>query len=394
MKTPNFPNNEEERLLAVSAYNIIDTASERDYDNLTELAATLCDMPISLITVLDKNRNFFKSHYGIALTETPRDVSFCGHTILEDDIFIVENVSKDNRFYDNPLALLHNIGFYAGVPLINASGYKLGTICIYDFKPRKLSPSQIKALKTLGQQVVNLFELKKKNDNLNALTSELQKRNDQLKSFASLVSHDLKSPLSNIISLTDLLKEENQNNLSDDSLQYLEYIEDSTIILKDYIDGILKYYSANELLTSAKEDIRLHIIAKDIKQILFSENEQLLFEDVEIKSVNKAALSQILINLVDNALKYNNKDKRIVEITYELQPTHHKFSVIDNGIGIASNQHEQIFEIFKTLNNDLSKSNTGIGLSTVKNLVEKLDGTITVNSELGKGSTFSFTVKK
>ncbi|QNK77668.1 sensor histidine kinase [Winogradskyella undariae] len=392
MKSPNFPNNEAERLIAVKSYNIIDTLPERDYDNLTELAATICNVPIALITVLDKDRNYFKSRYGMALTETPRNVSFCGHAILEDNIFIVEDVNKDERFFDNPLANEQNIAFYAGVPLVNEEGYKLGTICVYDFKPRKLNASQIKAIKTLGQQVVNLFELKKRNDNLNTVKAELEQRNDQLKSFASLVSHDLKSPLSNIISLTDLLKEENQNNLSEDSLLYLEYIEDSTTILKDYIDGMLLYYTTNELLNSKKEDIQLKSIIEDIKQIHIGNNVKILYDNAIIYKVNKAAITQILMNLVDNALKYNNKTNRTVEITYEYQDSHHKFSVIDNGIGIPENELEQIFEIFKTVENDYSNTGTGIGLSTVKNLVEKLNGKISVTSKLGEGSTFSFTI--
>ncbi|REE25643.1 GAF sensor signal transduction histidine kinase [Winogradskyella pacifica] len=393
MKVPKFPTNEEERLIAVKSYSIIDTLPESDYDNLTELAATICDVPIALITILDKQRNFFKSHYGISFNESPRELSFCGHAILEDDIFIVNDAREDMRFVDNPLLEEQNVVFYAGVPLLDPSGFKLGTICIFDHIPRELSESQIKALKTLGKQVVNLLELRKKNTNLNLIKGELEERNTQLKSFASLVSHDLKSPLSNIIALTDLLKEENKNNLSDDSLQYLDYIEDSTTVLKNYIDGILMYYSADELLTSIKEDIKLSEIADDIKHILISDNEQLLFNDALIKNINKAALSQILINLVDNALKYNNKKDRTVEIKYESLLTHHKFSVIDNGIGIPLNQQEQIFEIFKTIKNDFTKSNTGIGLSTVKNLVKKLNGQISVVSEIGKGSAFNFTIE-
>ncbi|WP_179347866.1 sensor histidine kinase [Winogradskyella pacifica] len=393
MKAPKFPTNEEERLIAVKSYSIIDTLPESDYDNLTELAATICDVPIALITILDKQRNFFKSHYGISFNESPRELSFCGHAILEDDIFIVNDAREDMRFVDNPLLEEQNVVFYAGVPLLDPSGFKLGTICIFDHIPRELSESQIKALKTLGKQVVNLLELRKKNTNLNLIKGELEERNTQLKSFASLVSHDLKSPLSNIIALTDLLKEENKNNLSDDSLQYLDYIEDSTTVLKDYIDGILMYYSADELLTSIKEDIKLSEIADDIKHILISDNVKLLFSDVVVKNVNKAALSQILINLVDNALKYNDKRNPSVEIKYQLLPTHHKFSVIDNGIGIPLNQQEEIFEIFKTIKNDFTKSNTGIGLSTVKNLVEKLNGQISVVSEIGKGSAFNFTIE-
>ena len=392
MKAPKFPTNEEERLIAVKSYSIIDTLPESDYDNLTELAATICDVPIALITILNKERNFFKSHYGIALNESSRELSFCGHAILEKDIFIVNDAREDIRFIDNPLLKEQNVVFYAGVPLLDPSGYELGTICIFDHIPRELNESQIKALKTLGRQVVNLLELRKKNTNLNLIKGELEERNIQLKSFASLVSHDLKSPLSNIIALTELLKEENEKNHSKDSLQYLDYIEDSTTVLKDYIDGILNYYSSDELLISTKEDIKLSEIADDIKHILISENEQLLFSDAVIKNVNKAALSQILINLVDNALKYNNKKDRTVEIRYERLPTHHKFSVIDNGIGIPLDQQEEIFEIFKTIKNDFVKSNTGIGLSTVKNLVKKLKGQISVVSEIGKGSTFSFTI--
>lgn len=392
MKSPTFPNNENERLAVLNSYNILDTAPEKDYDNISELAATICDVPIALITILDRNRNFFKSHFGTPLTETPRDVSFCGHTILEDDIFIVEDAAKDHRFFDNPLINEQNISFYAGVPLINHSGHKLGTICVYDLKPRQLNSSQIKALKTLAKQVVNLFELKKNNDHLEAIKQELERRNKQLKSFASLVSHDLKSPLSNIISLTDLLKDENQNNLSEDSLQYLDYIEESTTILKDYIDGILLYYSADELLNSKTEDIELRTVMEDIELILISENDSLIYKDNLIENINKAALTQILINLIDNALKYNDKTERSVEIFYHKNDTHHNFSVKDNGIGIPEDQQTQVFEIFKTVKNDKIKSSTGIGLSTVKNLVEKLNGQISVTSKLGEGSTFSFSI--
>ncbi|WP_458626855.1 sensor histidine kinase [Winogradskyella sp. PC D3.3] len=393
MKAPKFPTNEAERLKAVKSYNILDSLPEKDYDNLTELAAMICDVPIALITVLDKDRNFFKSLYGINFTESPRDTSFCGHAILENDIFIINDAREDIRFIDNPLLEEQNLVFYAGVPLLNQSGYNLGTICIFDHQPRQLHDTQIQALKTLGQQAVNLLELRKKNANLNLIKQELEMRNKQLNSFASVVSHDLKSPLSNIISLTNLLKIENKNELSDEAFQYLNYIEDSTTVLKDYIDGILKYYTADELLKSTKEDILLSDIAENIKHILISKNDQLLFNDTVIKDINKAALSQILINLVDNALKYNDKTERIIQINYQSSATHHEFSVKDNGIGIPVSQQDEVFDIFKTADNNFVKSTTGIGLSTVKNLVEKLNGHISVVSELGKGSTFSFTIE-
>lgn len=395
MQSPKLPINELQRLDAVKSYNILDSLPEIDYDNITKLVANICDVPISLITVLDENRNFFKSHYGLPINESQRDISFCGHAILQDDILIIPDARLDERFINNPLITDLNAIFYAGMPLTNPDGYQLGSLCVFDHKPRVLSNNQIDALKILSQQVVNLFELRKKNEVLEKAKLELEKRNQQLNSFASHVSHDLKSPLANIISLTGLLRDENKDNLSEDSKEYLDYIEESTTILNDYIDGILLHYKADELLKSKREDVNLDEVSEDIKQILISKTDELIFpKGLIVNNINKAALSQILINLVDNALKYNDKSKRLVEITYNSNLFKHQFSVRDNGIGIPKNQQVDIFEIFKTVKNDFGKSSTGIGLSTVKDLVEKLGGDISVESIEGKGSTFSFTLAK
>lgn len=394
MVSPKFPDNEIQRLKAVKSYNILDSLPEEDYDNITELIATICDVPIALIAILDTERNFFKSHYGIPFNESPRNISFCGHTILEEEILIINDAREDNRFTDNPLLTEQNAIFYAGVPLKNTNGFALGTICVFDHKPRELNESQIRALKSLSKQVVNLLELRRKNAKLKKTKAELQERNKRLGAFASHVSHDLKSPLANITSLTNLLKDDSDSNLSDESITYLDYIEESTNVLKNYIDGILIYYKSDRLVKSKKEDFNLDEIYEDIEHILISNNDKLLYSNVLIKNVNKAALTQILINLVDNALKYNDKDERIVTISYQLLEDFHKFSVKDNGIGIPETEQDKIFDIFKTVKNDFGKSSTGIGLSTVKNLVNKLSGEISVTSEIGKGSTFSFTVAK
>lgn len=392
MERPKFPDNEQQRLNAVKSYNILDSLPEEDYDNITALVASICDMPIALIAILDSDRNFFKSHHGIPFNQSPRDISFCGHTILGDDILIINDARNDERFADNPLITEQHAIFYAGVPLINPEGFPLGTICVFDHEPREISESQINALKALGKQVVNLFELRRKNIKLEETTVELQERNKRLTAFASHVSHDLKSPLANITSLTSLLKHDDASHLSEDAFTYVNYIEESTTILKDYIDGILRYYKSDELLKAKKEDVSLSEIADDIKNVLMTNTDKIIALDRLIKNINKAALSQILINLVDNALKYNDKKERMVTITYELLPDCHQFTVTDNGIGIPESQQSKIFEIFKTLKNDFGKSSTGIGLSTVKNLVEKLNGEISLISELGKGSTFTFTI--
>ncbi|GAL77170.1 two-component hybrid sensor and regulator [Algibacter lectus] len=142
MIAPDFPKNERERLAQINRYKLLDTLPESDFDNITSLVATICEVPISLITLLDSDRNFLKSHHGIDIQESPRNISFCGHAILQDDIFIVEDAREDIRFKDNPLVTGVNAIFYAGVPLITKEGLALGTLCIYDHVPRKLTETQ------------------------------------------------------------------------------------------------------------------------------------------------------------------------------------------------------------------------------------------------------------
>ncbi len=396
MIIPKLPTNEKQRLLAVSEYHLLDTLPEEDYDNITNLIANICNVPISLITLLDRNRNFFKSRHGLEAHEFPRDLSFCGHAVLSDEpIFIIEDARLDERFFDNPFVVQEGAVFYAGVSLINPEGFSLGSLCVFDNHPRILTQDQKDALVILGKQVVNLMELRRQNIQLEATKKQLKQHNLELKNFASHVSHDLKSPLANIISLTDFLKEDLGEQVSESSAEYLGYIEESAFILKDYIDGILKHYQADEILADQKEDLKLSDLCSEIQQLLLSKNDVLECEGAEkIENINKPALTQILINLVDNALKYNDKSQRKVSIQYVDDLQNHKFLVSDNGIGISKKQQNNIFKLFTTIPNDTLKPSTGIGLNTVKNLAAKLHGDISVTSEVGVGSVFTLTIAK
>lgn len=396
MQHPKLPDNELQRLEVLRQYQLLDTLPENDYDDITKLISTICKVPISLITLLDSDRNFFKSHYGIPFNQSPRNISFCGHAILEsDDVFMIQDSRLDERFHDNPLVKELNAIFYAGVPLINPEGFALGTICVFDHQPRVLNDSQIDALIILSKQVVNLFESRRKNFILEKAKNELEERNKELKNFAAHVSHDLKSPLANIMSLTYLLKDENQGVLSSESLEYIGYIEESTSILKDYIDGILLYYKADEFLKAKKETINFQLLFEELEQILVLKADEFKYPETKvIENINKPALTQIFINLIDNGLKYNDSNKRIITIGYDETKEFHVFSVTDNGVGIPEDKQAYIFELFKTLNTNNKKASTGIGLSTVQNIVHKLGGIISVSSQLGKGSTFTFTIKK
>lgn len=393
-----LPKNEKERIAALKEYDVLDTSFDYDFDNITSLLAKICDVPIALINLLDSDRNFFKSHFGLEFNQSPRNISFCDHAILNtSEIFIVENAMRDERFMYNPLVKDSENVFYAGVPLINPEGFKLGTLCVFDHKPRTLTEVQRTSIIALAKQTVNLLELRKKNVLLTKYQEALQKRNDNLTKFAQVVSHDLKSPLANITSLTRLLREENIGNLSTDSEMYLNYIEESSSTLKNYIDGILTFYKSDELFDSQKDDVSFLDLFKEIEEILITDD--VIFDYPKagiLRNINKLALTQIFLNLIDNSLKYNIQKQRIVTIDYIDEKDFFKFSITDNGMGIDLGVQDEIFNLFKTigLKDRNGKEGTGIGLATVKNIVSKLGGNISLDSEVGKGSIFTFTIKK
>jgi PAS domain S-box-containing protein len=163
MKKAPIPHNEKERLEELRRYEVLDTAQEKIFDDITELARTICRTKICVISLVDQDRQWFKSVQGLEARETPRDVSFCGHAIHHEEIFEIENSLADERFKDNPLCVsAPNVIFYAGAPLITPQGFKIGTLCVIDDKPGKLDPTQRQLLQQLSKQVINYLELQRK----------------------------------------------------------------------------------------------------------------------------------------------------------------------------------------------------------------------------------------
>ena len=205
---PDIPKDEIKRLHALKEYSILDTMAEEEYDDITYLASQICQTPISLISLIDEKRQWFKSHHGLEATETPKEFAFCAHAINDkNNIFIIPDSRKDKRFHDNPLVTDDpHVIFYAGIPLTNKDGFALGTLCVIDNEPNSLDEFQIKALKALSNQIIALFELRKKTFELETKAKEIEARNVVLKKFAGNAAHDIfmRLPLQKILSYLQL----------------------------------------------------------------------------------------------------------------------------------------------------------------------------------------------
>ena len=423
---------EKERLALLDSYSILDTLPEKDYDNLTQLAAEICQTPISLITLLDDKRQWFKSHYGLETSETPIEDAFCAHAITADDpIFTVENAKEDIRFKNNPLVTGDpNIAFYAGIPLKNTNGLPLGTLCVIDNKPRVLTQSQKESLNILSEQVINLLELRKnklelerahrklkkfskklekkvfqRTNQLEIKTIKLELMINDLESFNHICSHDLQEPLRKIQMFISQVSDTEFNNLSEAGKHKLERIDLSAARMRNLIQDLMAYGST-ETIDNSLTSVSLKKLVMDVKDVLSEELKEhntvlKVPKDCEI-TVRPIQFKQLLFNLFTNAIKYSkNEEKPVIKVSGKIvsgadfpkldlseDKRYSRIEVSDNGIGFDQKYESKIFEIFQRLHTDEEYQGTGIGLSIVKRIVTTHKGHIRVESNVGEGAKF------
>jgi two-component system NtrC family sensor kinase len=200
MGAPIMSTNDAARVTALQKYAILDTEPEQAFDDLTLLASYVCKTPIALISLIDEDRQWFKSKVGISATETSRDIAFCSTAIQQPEVLVVPDTLQDERFRTNPLVVAEpNIRFYAGAPLINEDGYALGTLCVVDRTPRNLAPEQEAALKALSRLVLMQLEFRRNlillKEALNDRTREEHERERELKKVQDTLTRVLRVQL-------------------------------------------------------------------------------------------------------------------------------------------------------------------------------------------------------
>jgi len=396
---PSIPSNEPKRLQALKNYGILYTEKDQTYDQITDLASYLTNTPISLISLVSDEEVWFKSAKGMDICSSSRDFSFCSYAVGNSGNSLVINDTRlDPRFVDHPYVTneVDPIIFYAGVCLIDRDGYKLGTLCVIDNKANSISEKNLTVLKTLAKQVVKLIELHHSNSSLKKSKVDLETKNSELRNFAGIVSHDMKMPLANIIVTTDILKAKYASQLDKKAIEYLSYLKQSSFTLSDYITGLLAHYESDNVQTEVNSSFYIHDLLEEIIDVFGIQSDcEINFPETnfEIHS-NRTALEQILVNIIGNGLKYNDKEKMIIDIDCDYKQDHYIFRVSDNGVGIPKNKLNTIFDLFATigeLDRD-GKRGHGIGLSTAKKLVTAMQGEITASSVVGKGTTFEFSI--
>lgn len=373
---------------------------EKDIEAIVNLSSTLCNTSASSIHLFETREYYIdKSKNWINSNTSKNHKLFCDYVIKENinDIFIINDTRKDSRFEHLEEVKNNSIIFYAGVRLKNLNGNTIGTLFVVDNQPKELSERQKDGLKLLGRQMTHRLEEHRNKIKLQQLKNELQNKNEQLRNFAGVVSHDMKMPLANMILTCDLLRAKYKGVIDEEGSNYLHRMKQSSLILSEYITNILQHYESDQVAEMAIEEFYLHDLLENTIDILNIQEEcDINLPENNLKVIgNQVALGQIFINLITNSLKYNDKEKIVIDIECSEDNDYYHFSVRDNGIGISKDQLTKIFHLFQTFGQIDRNGNVGngIGLSTVRKLIMGLGGDIEVESRLGKSTTFYFHIE-
>ncbi|WP_349777960.1 GAF domain-containing sensor histidine kinase [Xanthomonas sp. WHRI 6108] len=374
------PPSEALRLQALRSYGILDTPREAAFEDITRLASIICQTPIALISLVDAERQWFKSELGMGERETPLFKSMCAHALLDSDVLVVPDTREDVRFSRNPLvtgeAPLH---FYAGAVLKTSEGLPLGTVCVLDRQPRQLSAEQVDALRALARQTMAQLELRR--------ALQVAEESDRYRSrLMAIAGHDLKTPLRTAAYAIDKMR----RHANVDSVPTLVTARDAINLVARNLDELATLAAASETATPdlqplALEDV-LHSVLGVWRQPAIDKCLALRHVPTSLRvRSHPTLLTTLLGNLIGNAVKYTERGRVLVGV--RRRPGHAVVEIIDSGIGLNLDHPEQVFQAFRQA--DPRSDGLGIGLWIVHRTAETLGCEVDVRPRPGGGTCFS-----
>lgn len=407
MKKAPLPANEEDRIARLQSYDILDTLDEQKYDDILQLVTQICGTSMANISFVDRDRQWFKAVVGLEDRETARDVAFCAHTILDDEPLIVPDATQDKRFHDNPLVTDNpGIRFYAGTPLITPDGYRIGSLCALDTEPRALTEEQRAALRVLANHVVDLLELRRRTRTLEELSAFKSR-------MLAVVAHDLRSPVASLSSLLTVLSDP---GLSENEQQEIMGELIAKLKTADYLIDNIVGWAASSLSephtqsTDATGRAKSHHANREPIALadLFKEIESQAHDDLQRKKnrletvqgnlstfrADRNTLLFILRNLVANANKFTSDG--VIRLSAHQREHSYEIRVTDSGVGMTQDQIDNLFDwqVRRSHQGTHGEQGAGLALLLCQDMARRMDGEITVVSEVGTGSTFTLTLKQ
>ncbi|NJN74594.1 MAG: GAF domain-containing sensor histidine kinase [Limnothrix sp. RL_2_0] len=396
--------NEEARLAALFRQELLDTPEEEDLNNLVKLAAQLCGSDISLISLVDNHRQWFKASHGLEAKETPKEFAFCAHAIHGDDLFEIPNALEDERFADNPfVAGDPHIRSYAGQPLRSPDGYKLGTFCVINRTPKVLTPEQREVLALLTKQAERYLELRyrihKMNRSMKVIQAQayaLEQVNQVKDQLIAVLSHDLRSP---IASLEGIVEAFDQDCLSAEDvvtlLQELRpQVKQTTTQLSQVLrwaeqqmhheNVVMKPLSMAAIAPKTLQWVKERAKTKQISLILDVDETLWALGD-------EALVDLVLRNLLGNAIKYSRRGDRVVLFARK-QGDYVQLGVQDHGLGMEPKTLKKLrnFQYQFSSPGTENEQGTGLGLLLCQTYLQKMHTSLDIESTWKQGATFAF----
>lgn len=416
--------NETERLAALQSCQILDTPPDPAYDDITKLLAYICQTPITLVSLIDEERQWFKSRYGLDAEQTHRDLAFCAHAILEPSRpLIVEDASQDPRFCYNDLVRKEpHIRFYAGYPLVTEAGYPLGTLCAIDTVPRTLSETQMDALNVLARNVSCLLnarfyqerlekEVEERTMQLALARDEATAANAMKSEFLANISHELRTPLHAVMSYSRIGRDrahtwdsarhgENLSRIHEQSNRLLRLVNNLLDLAKmetEQSDLHCRYQDMEALAKTICSEMELIAQAKTISLTVVPPQEPL-----PAVYCDEAKIHQVLANLVANAIKFTHPDTQVtIELAAEnvdsdseqqwagISREWLRISVTDQGVGIPEGEVDDIFHKFvQSSRTNTGAGGTGLGLAICQEIIDAHAGHIRAENNDHGGACF------